>query len=234
MADPASFLPEGRSVRCANCGHKWFQRPPEGARAAGPADAADGLDAARAAAAEIVDAYAPPETPVAARAAKADMEKLDALRAKAQTRIAGGEKGTARAAWAALAASLVGAAALVDLFRVEIVRAWPQAASLYALYGRELNVRGFEFVGVTHRVTMLDGAPVIEVTGRLRNVADEPRIAPPLRAGFSNAEGAETAAWTIRPASEPVAPGETLEFFGRGPATPDIASLELRFVKKGD
>ena len=229
MADPASFLPEGRSVRCAQCGHRWFQRPP----------APTGVETARAALLDMVEtqtdaveAVAPP--PPAQAGAQTDMARLDALRAKAQTQLAGGSKRARRLAWAALAASLIGGAVLTDRLRVEIVRAWPQAASFYALYGREMNVRGFVFEEVAHQIIMLDGAPVIEVTGRLRNIDDRPHVAPPLRAGVANAQGVETGAWMIEPAAEPVAPGDSLAFHGRGPATADIASLELRFARRGD
>ena len=51
--DPASLLPNGRTVRCANCAHTWTEHP--------PADMPKTVDDAPAAAAPVAAAPAPPE-----------------------------------------------------------------------------------------------------------------------------------------------------------------------------
>lgn len=228
MADPKGFLPSGRTVRCANCGHSWYQTPPEDAAPAPEpetpaADATDTPPEKKAPAKQT-----PPERPAP------DAAALDEIRARAQDRMRAKMTPAKAAAWAGIAAGLAGLAFLLDTYKAPIVAAWPQTASAYALAGREVNVRGLVIEKVAHDLVKTDDGAEIEVRGQIRNVTGEAQIVPLLRAGLTDAAGAELAAWRFSAQEDVLEPGQSAAFSGRAPASLDTRGLQVRFVRKRD
>ena len=101
-----------------------------------------------------------------------------------------------RSRWAALMSWLVIGLIFIALtaafffFRNEVVKAWPQSASAYRLFGLEVNRFGLEFDGVVHTRTFNDTIPIVTVTGRAVNVAKGVVQTPGVRVDLKDEDGA--------------------------------------------
>ncbi len=201
LADPASLEPSGRMVRCANCGHSWFQKPPD--------------DMPR---------------PVAGAAA-------DGLASLSGAGMAGETRGFPFAIstivlWLLLGGALIGFGALTYQYRVEIVRGWPQAATLYTLAGIEVNSTGMEFRDVTYNLESEDGLSVFAVRGTVVNVTEQAMPIPRIRLTLRDEEGEELYHWTIVLDETRLEPGAATNFITRLSSPPPGArDLEVRFAE---
>jgi len=184
--DEATLGPEGRKVRCASCAHIWHVTP----EAAAPAPAQPEPE---------------PETlqPVPKDPAQAYRGKVEARRKRRHTAIGLG-------AWGAVAASLIVMLGAAWVFRLDVVRAMPQTASAYALIGSKANAFGMTIEEVAARRVLVEGEPVLEVEGVLRNIDRRPRETAYVRFALESEAGEEIFAWTVRPERESLAPGESV------------------------
>ena len=225
-------------MRCASCGAKWFQEPPRDLAPPPEEPAADLSlieDATRAPSVEeMASADAPAAETHRSAQTQRDLETLDKLRSRTSVQPSRKSASKQMAALAAMLAVIAVGAVGADFFRTDIVRFWPQAAVAFEAAGREVNVRGFEFVAVEYDVGLLGGEPVLVVEGVLRNIAEHAQLTPPLRASLLDADGAETRAWTFDAEPGLVPPGGQVTFRGRGPAHDALASVELRFAREGE
>lgn len=103
----------------------------------------------------------------------------------------------------------------VVIAREQIVRAVPQAASLYALAGMPVNLRGLEFFNVSSTIEEDGAARMLIVSGDVANatkgLVEVSRVAFTIR----SAAGDMLYTWTI-PAPRPaLAPGESVSFSAR-------------------
>jgi len=136
------------------------------------------------------------------------------------------------ALWLLLAAALAGFAAIAHQYRVEIVRGWPQAASLYGLFGIEVNSAGIEFRDVTYNLETEDGLSVFAVRGSVMNVTDQALAIPRVRLSLRDEAGIELYHWTIVLDQTRLDPNETANFVTRLSSPPPGASdLEVRFAE---
>ncbi len=208
--DAAKIPPEGRTVKCANCGFRWsaeaealmldedvavndFGRDQEPFldQAAGfPTSEPDFTD---------LSAAEGPEIPKVYRAKKADERKV---RQAAATGII----------WAGMAATLVVILALAAVFRINVVGLWPKSAAAYAWVGLPVNSLGLTIEGIEARPALQDGHAALSVSGVLRNVKDRAIEAPPLRVSLLNKAGKSVATKIARPADAVVPAGETRHF----------------------
>ncbi|MEL7029041.1 MAG: MJ0042-type zinc finger domain-containing protein [Pseudomonadota bacterium] len=206
MADAASFEPDGRTVRCAACGHSWFQEPPRDAPAR-------------------LEKKAEPSPEITA---------LDDVRAKTQARIRARMTPAKAAGWAlflCIAGGLVGG---LYMYREDVVALWPKAASAYALVGEQINTRGLAIEVTSHRIGVENGRSILEVEGVVANISDAALAVPLLRGALSIAGEEAAHIWTFAAADENLAPGERTAFRGRAPAPEASANLEVRFVRPDD
>ena len=211
MTSAAALEPEGRTVRCANCGHSWFQSP----RATPPPEPKPVVQQA-------------PKTPVI------DPADLDAVRARARQHMKQRMTPAKAASWAAFLLILGVGLFGINAYANQIVRVWPQSAKAYSLFGRDVNIRGFEIEEVNYTALVREGAGFLEVTGQVRNLTDAPMTPPLLRASLRDSAGSEVGAWTFAASDRPLEPGSQTRFVGRGPAPLDIAALEVRFIRSED
>jgi len=230
--DGSKFPSQGRTVRCAKCGHSWHQAPeaesePEAVRntatAAPPPEAASG--------AVPGSAPDPVPDPVAASATRAYAPAAVAE----QPRVALGPKLAVVAGWIGLivVVLLIGASAV--RYRQDIAVIWPQSAGVYSTLGLHVNSSGIDFRQVEYRRENEDGQVVLAVSGQIVNAAQRELPVPQsVRVTLSDASNHELYHWTFKPNAQTLAPGQTVKFVTRLASPPAAARhLEVRFAKDG-
>ncbi len=119
--------------------------------------------------------------------------------------------------------------------RVALVRQFPQTASLFAMIGLPVNLRGLTFMDVKSRGEFVDGAMVLVVEGTIVNLTPKPLDVPRLRFGLRNATGHEVYAWTTVPTQTVLGSGDGLPFRSRlASPPPDGRDVIVRFFSRRD
>lgn len=186
----------GRTVRCKTCKHTWRATLDE------PLDlsTADEVVTLRREepAPETLAETPAPELP---RAFRARAEQQRRLRRAA----------THGVLWAGVASGFAALLGAAWLFRVEVVEMAPRTAAAYAAVGLTVNPTGLDFEAVSARPLPNDPGKVI-VSGALRNVRDNERVAPPVRVALLDAHGAEIGHAVVNIDAAPVLPGKVQGF----------------------
>jgi predicted Zn finger-like uncharacterized protein len=205
LVDPQALAGNGRTVRCANCGHTWFQTP--------PADLPRAVD------------LTPPPT------AMPPIPEGSNLPAFAARRAGGGL--SSALGWLVLIASFLGSLSGIVLFRNEIVMAWPPAARFYEVVGIPVDHPGAGLEvrdPVSAHRAAEDGAPsLIEVSGTVVNVSNRIRPVPSLRIEVSNAARQPLKDWVFQPERRSLEPGQSMPFRAELP-NPPRGATSLRFI----
>jgi predicted Zn finger-like uncharacterized protein len=250
---PEETVPQaGRTVRCTRCRAEWlaFAEPDD------PAGLDDMAPPPRLALEEaLTDEAAEPALDAAIREAEADLSiehepppeltravNVDTVEAQAAKREAVRERraerrrGFRRAlSRAALLAASLGAIAALLLLRIDVVKALPGSAGLYARVGMPVNLRGLAFEEVRTSRAEEGETPVLVVEGRIRNVAGQDVPVPRLRLAIRDGKEVEVYSWTALLGRPLLKPGETLVFRSRLAAPPpEGRSVALRFLKAED
>ena len=191
--------PGGRMVRCKDCKHTWRATLEEPLELSASPPGIEPSTAARAP--EPPDSLAETPAPELPRAFRARAEQQRRLRRAA----------THGAIWASIASGFAALLASAWLFRVEVVELAPRAAAAYAAVGLTVNPTGLEFEAISARSAPNDPDKVL-VSGALRNVRDEERIAPPVRVALLDRQGAEIGHAVVRIDAAPVLPGKVQGF----------------------
>lgn len=231
--DAAKFAPPGRKVRCAKCGHIWHQDAPS-------PEVEPGLEqAARERPAPEAEPQPPaPEPPqissqrsgyvAPAQVAREHTEEVPPKSSRAGARI-----GMALG-WIALIAAVLIIGWSAVRYRQEVATLWPQAASLYARVGLEVNARGIAFTDVNYKREMEDGQFVIAVSGKLVNISTREVPVPPIRAALTGDDKRELYHWDFNAKAATLKPGQAIPFLTRVSSPPAGARhLELRFADAG-
>jgi hypothetical protein len=135
----------------------------------------------------------------------------------------------------AIVALQLAAVAAILLGRAEVVRAMPEAASLFRLIGLSVNLRGLVFTGLATRIERQGGVAVLIVEGNIASRSDSTVAVPPLRFALRNVAGAELYAWTVLPEAAMLGPGESLPFRAKMASPPPGANdLQVRFALPSD
>lgn len=184
-------------------------------------------------AAETADAQASAPEPKAETTLEADPPGFEPQKRKAKTQKQKRKplaRPAARSRFNAATFAIAGAATfalfvLVGAFvgREQVVRVFPDFASLYEVVGLHVNLRGLDFSDVITQREMDGGTPVLVIEGMITNVAKEQRPVPSLRFALMSAAEREVYAWTMEPPKPRLEPGEQLRFKSRLPAPPDAA-----------
>ena len=85
------------------------------------------------------------------------------------------------AVWAGVVAAIALSAAGAIIFRIQVVRQWPGAASAYAALGMPVNASGLLIDKVQAAPAIVGGRHALMVTGVLTNVSASARPAPAFR-----------------------------------------------------
>lgn len=216
--------PNGRKVRCQACGEVWratSEEPLELTLTPEPrvVSAPDPSPAPVAADAEL-DTLAETPAPELPKAFRARAEQQRRLRRAAAHGIV----------WAGLAAVFIGLIASAFVFRVEIVKTLPRAASAYALAGIDVNTVGLDFEALSAKpAPNLPG--MVIASGALRNVRDAEITAPPVRVALLDEHGAEVGFKIVRIDAAPVLPGKVQGFAALIPdPSGHAAGIKVDFV----
>jgi predicted Zn finger-like uncharacterized protein len=129
------------------------------------------------------------------------------------------------------------AAIIVGLlgWRTSVVMAAPQMASLYAMIGLPVNLRGLAFEDVKTAQETHDGVAVLVIEGAIANVARTALEVPRLRFAMVNSGGNEVYTWTALPPRSTLASGEKLPFRTRlASPPPDGREVVIRFYTRRD
>lgn len=133
------------------------------------------------------------------------------------------------------AAALLGVLVALIVARGNMVRLLPQTASLYALVGLPVNVRGLVFADVKTALETQNDMPVLVVEGTVRNVTAKAVEVPPLRLAVRDGAAAEIYGWTSMPDRPQLAAGESQAFRARLASPPaEGREVLVRFVNRHD
>jgi hypothetical protein len=121
------------------------------------------------------------------------------------------------------------AATVAVLKRQAIVEAFPHAATLYQAIGMKVKANGLDIRGLTSERLIVDGDPVLRVTGEVVNLTSQAISAPLIQMRLENRSGEALADWFVEPGT--IAAGETINIETDYPAPPiDGVELRYRFV----
>jgi len=233
--DGTKFPSQGRTVRCAKCGHSWHQA----AEAPEPepesvTESAGGPGAAAPAAA--------PETAVSEPSASAVPDSFSPTRAYVPASAEPTQPRVPMASRLAVAAGWVGLIVVVLLIGISAVRyrqdiavIWPQSAGVYSSLGLKVSASGIDFREVAYKRESEDGQTVLAVSGKIVNGGPRELPVPQtVRVTLSDASNHELYHWTFKPTATVLAPGQTIPFNTRLSSPPAAARhLEVRFAKDG-
>jgi predicted Zn finger-like uncharacterized protein len=212
LTDGRTFVPSGRNVRCAKCGHVWFQLP------GGPETEPEAeLQVSAPAQAAFVTVMVPDAGFVApSRRSSFVSEYVNAV------------------GWAALAILILALGVGAVRYRQTIASLWPQSATFYAALGMPVNLRGIEIAGVSYRDEFENGETVLAVSGRLVNVSGHELPVPRILVSLSDGDKRELYHWTFYANVATLAPGAGSDFMTRLASPPrEARHVEVRFAGAG-
>jgi len=202
FVDDAKVGPKGRTVRCASCAHAW--------RAMREATAFDDAPLPLTSAASFAAEPAGADAASFSSGRSTPLPKL--IRAEAVEKKKSREAVAAGVAWAGLGAGFVALVLACVLFRVDVVRLWPQTAGAYAFAKMPVNPTGLAFEAVQGQPNLIGGHAALSVTGVERNVETGPRASMPLRVILYDKAGKQLTSAVSAPPSRQIGPGETRPF----------------------
>lgn len=190
----------GRTVRCKSCRHTWratLDEPLELSESSTPGEPVS------------FGHRDEPEPESLAETPAPELPKAFRARAEQQRRLR--RAATHGVVWAGIASGFAALLGAAWLFRVEVVEMAPRTAAAYAAVGLTVNPTGLDFEAVSARAVPNDPGKVL-VSGALRNVRDNERVAPPVRVALLDAHGAEIGHAIVRIDAAPVLPGKVQGF----------------------
>lgn len=199
--DPAKLGPQGRTVRCTNCGHSWLEKP-------------------AAAEAPEMRAAEPPQTAVPVERRTEPRPEIVAQEPKPRpkpaplTPVLPPEPEPNRLLpWAAVILLIAGALGASWYFRNEAVAFYPPLEKAYAALGIpvERTSAGLQFRDVTSYETRFQGERTLVVEGVIANTTRAARILPPVKATILGPQGA-LQEWPVQVGASRMRPGENLPF----------------------
>src|SRR5262245_33622906 len=261
MIDPASLGEAGRTVRCARCKTTWFASLPEMAGAGSddeptsttgvirPDHSAEDTagqehtieadaqsEEAAQAPATVTDAPPiVPAEPPAEPEATADADEVENFAARRKRLHARRKKERRSSRWTALILVLFAFNVALIGARSEVVRFFPQTASLFAAVGLPVNLRQLKFENMRISKETQEGLSALVIEGTIVSVAGKATEVPRLRFAARDAAGQEIYTWNALPSRSILGPGEKLDFRSRFvPPPPNATDVMVRFFTPQD
>ena len=203
-ADPANFAAPGRNVRCAKCGHVWFQTAPEPESDTTPAPVLSITHRSAGSGGSALDGQSSEQESVAA--SSGGTAANDEARSDMRVRLlqAGGV--------ILLLIVLAGIGWAAVYYRQGVVRLWPASSRLYSSIGFPVNLSGIDIRDVGFRQELQGGVPVLSVTGKLVNVSSRDQAIPRLQVVLLDDSKRELYRWTFDPGMQSLPPGSERDF----------------------
>ena len=121
------------------------------------------------------------------------------------------------------------------VWRADVVRLLPQAATFYRMVGLEVNLRGLTFKDIKVSNETVEGKPVLVIEGMIVGETRKPVELPRLRFSVRDAQGAEIYAWNAVLEQPVLKPGERAYFKSRlASPPPEGRNIDVRFFNKRD
>jgi predicted Zn finger-like uncharacterized protein len=263
--DPASLGEAGRTVRCARCKTTWFASKPEMASAGSDEDPTSAIGVIRpdqriqnsaedtateeqateaaapseeAAPAPVTVTDAPPiapEGPSVSVEATTEADELENFAVRRKRLQARRSKERRSSRWTALILVLFAFNVALIGARSEVVRFFPQTASLFAAVGLPVNLRHLKFENMRITKETQEGLSALVIEGTIVSVASKATEVPRLRFAARDAAGQEVYTWNALPSRSILGPGEKLDFRSRFVSPPPNATdVMVRFFTPQD
>ena len=230
QADSARFVAPGRNVRCAKCGHVWFQTAPE--REPEPEPVLEPVEAPLLP--DPVQSDPAPATPTILQGVVKPARQKAPPRSTTRRSAKDGLLADA-IAWAALILLSVTIGWAAVQYRQTIVELWPGVALLYEVVGLPVDAEGIALIDVAYQHEVEDGQPVLSVTGKVVNVSDRELPVPVIRVMLSDEAQHEIYHWMFDAGVQSLKPGAESPFVTRlSSPPPEARSLNIRFAEAGE
>lgn len=181
----------------------------------------------------LVPPIEPPAPPDAA--AKIDSDEIENFTARRKRLQARRNKARRSSHWTALILVLFAFNVALIGARSEVVRFFPQTASLFSAIGLPVNLRNLKFDNMRISKETQEGLSALVVEGTIVSIASKPTEVPRLRFAARDAAGQEVYTWSSMPSRSILGPGEKLEFRSRLVSPPESATdVIVRFFGPQD
>jgi hypothetical protein len=197
-----------------------------------PAEGPAPMPAAIADAPSLVPGIEPASSDLTAGSESDEIENFTARRKRLQAR----RRQVRRSSrWTALILVLFAFNVALIGARSEVVRFFPQTASLFSAVGLPVNLRNLKFENMRISKEAQEGLSSLVVEGTIVSVANKPTEVPRLRFAARDDAGQEVYAWTALPGRSILSPGEKLDFRSRFVSPPENAvDVMVRFSNGQD
>jgi predicted Zn finger-like uncharacterized protein len=119
--------------------------------------------------------------------------------------------------------------------RNDVVRFFPQTASLFSAVGLPVNLRNLKFENMRITKEAQEGVSSLVVEGTIVSIANGATEVPRLRFAARDGAGQEVYTWTALPSRSILGPGEKLDFRSRFVSPPENAvDVMVRFSSAQD
>lgn len=173
-----------------------------------------------------------PEQPSTAPDETDEIENFAARRKRLQARR---KKERRSSRWIALILVLFAFNVALIGARTEVVRFFPQTASLFAAVGLPVNLRHLKFENMRISRETQEGLSALVIEGTIVNIANNAIEVPRLRFAARDASGQEIYTWSALPGRSILGPGEKLDFRSRFVSPPPNATdVMVRFFTPQD
>lgn len=181
----------------------------------------------------VVPPIEPPTSPHSA--AKSEIDEADNFVARRKRLQARRVKARRSSHWTALILVLFAFNVALIGARSEVVRFFPQTASLFSAIGLPVNLRNLKFENMRISKETQEGLSALVIEGSIVSIAGKPTEVPRLRFAARDAAGQEVYTWSSMPSRSTIGPGEKLEFRSRLVSPPESATdVVVRFFGPQD
>jgi hypothetical protein len=176
-----------------------------------------------------------PEEPSTASEATTEADEIENFAARRKRLQARRKKERRSSRWTALILVLFAFNVALVGARSEVVRFFPQTASLFAAVGLPVNLRHLKFENMRISRETQEGLSALVIEGSIVSVASKATEVPRLRFAARDASGQEIYTWNALPSRSILGPGEKLDFRSRFVSpSPNATDVMVRFFTPQD